>query len=315
MFMSSPIRWAQLLLFIAPLLWTVNYLVARWAPGEVAPHLLALGRWSFALVIMAVAMGQERTQLWQAFKNDWKTCLLMGGLGMWICGAFVYIGGQSTQAINIALIYSASPIGVALISHWFLNEKLSAAQALGIFIALFGVLAIIAKGQLLNLLQLQFNSGDWWIVTAAIAWSIYSILMRHRPSPLSGNLRLAVITLGGIMVLLPFALIEWFAYGWMPGALAGGLFSWKALGLILLAAVFPGFIAYRAFSFIVAHLGTAPASIMLYLGPLYAAVAAWLVLDESLQWFHALGALFILPGVYLASRVPLAKTNKCLIKS
>ncbi len=300
---SSPVRWAQLLLFIAPLLWTVNYLVARWAPEVVAPHLLALGRWSFALVIMAVAMGQERSQLWQSFKNDWKTCLLMGALGMWICGAFVYIGGQSTQAINIALIYSASPIGVALISHWFLNEKLSALQALGIVVALFGVLTIIAKGQLQNLLQFRFNAGDWWIVTAAISWSVYSILMRHRPSPLSGNLRLAVITLGGILVLLPFTIAEWFASSWMPGAAAGGLFSVKALGLMLIAAVFPGFIAYRAFSFIVANLGTAPASIMLYLGPLYAAVVAWLVLGEALQWFHALGAVFILPGVYLASRV------------
>jgi drug/metabolite transporter (DMT)-like permease len=301
--MSTPTRWAQVFLFVAPLLWTVNYLVARWSPGVVAPHLLAIGRWTFALVIMMLAMGQERNQLWQAFKSDWKTALLMGGLGMWICGAFVYIGGQSTQAVNIALIYAASPIGVALISHWFLNEKLSASQALGIVIALAGVLAIIAKGQLSNLLQFRFNAGDWWIVAAAIAWSVYSILMRHRPSPLSANVRLAVITMGGVMVLLPFTLLEWFAPSWMPGGSAGGLFSLKALGLMLIAAVFPGFLAYRAFSFIVAHLGTAPASIMLYLGPLYAAVVAWLVLGEALQWFHALGAVFILPGVYLASRV------------
>jgi drug/metabolite transporter (DMT)-like permease len=296
------VRLARALLFVAPLLWTINYLVARWAPNIVAPHLLAVGRWTLALGLMCIAMGQERKQLWPVFVQQWPTFLVMGGLGMWICGAFVYIGGQSTQAVNIALIYAASPIGVALISHWRFAEKLNRWQAIGIVMALIGVVMIIAKGSIVSLLDLRFNTGDIWIIIAAASWSVYSILMRHRPTTLSANLRLAAITLGGIFVLLPFTLAEWLLPSLMPGASAAAPISWQAIGLMTLAAVFPGYLAYRAFSFIVAHLGSAPASIMLYLGPLYAAVVAWLVLGEALQWYHAMGALFILPGVYLASK-------------
>ena len=46
-------RLAHALIFIAPALWSVNYLVARWAPGVIAPHALALGRWTVAALVLA----------------------------------------------------------------------------------------------------------------------------------------------------------------------------------------------------------------------------------------------------------------------
>jgi drug/metabolite transporter (DMT)-like permease len=39
----------------------------------------------------------------------------------------------------------------------------------------------------------------------------------------------------------------------------------------------------------------------MYLGPLYGGLVAWVFLDETLGWHHAVGAAFILPGIYLAS--------------
>ena len=54
-------RWAVALLFITPLLWSVNYLVGRLAPGTNAPHMLALLRWTLAGLVLlpcAWAFGQ-----------------------------------------------------------------------------------------------------------------------------------------------------------------------------------------------------------------------------------------------------------------
>ena len=39
---------------------------------------------------------------------------------------------------------------------------------------------------------------------------------------------------------------------------------------------------------------------IIYLGPLYAAALAWFVLGEPLHAYHAVGALIILPGIFLA---------------
>ena len=43
-------------------------------------------------------------------------------------------------------------------------------------------------------------------------------------------------------------------------------------------------------------------ALVLYLGPLYAAALAWFVLGEPLHAYHAVGALIILPGIFLASQ-------------
>jgi enamine deaminase RidA (YjgF/YER057c/UK114 family) len=45
-------QWALALIFIAPALWSVNYLVGRTAAATVAPHFLALGRWVFAGLLL-----------------------------------------------------------------------------------------------------------------------------------------------------------------------------------------------------------------------------------------------------------------------
>jgi drug/metabolite transporter (DMT)-like permease len=51
-------------------------------------------------------------------------------------------------------------------------------------------------------------------------------------------------------------------------------------------------------------LGASRVAVTLYLGPLYTAVAAWLVLNEPMGWFHLLGGLMILGGVGLVMAAP-----------
>ena len=55
-------RRALWLLWITPALWSVNYIVARTAPGVVEPHMLALGRWALAGVILSFI---ARSELWR----------------------------------------------------------------------------------------------------------------------------------------------------------------------------------------------------------------------------------------------------------
>ena len=46
-------RVAQLLIWVIPLLWIVNSVIARRAPGVITPHVLAMGRWILAGAILA----------------------------------------------------------------------------------------------------------------------------------------------------------------------------------------------------------------------------------------------------------------------
>ena len=52
-------RLALILIWFVPALWTVNFIVARKAPGFIGPYMLALGRWSIAAMVLAALVGPE----------------------------------------------------------------------------------------------------------------------------------------------------------------------------------------------------------------------------------------------------------------
>jgi drug/metabolite transporter (DMT)-like permease len=70
------------------------------------------------------------------------------------------------------------------------------------------------------------------------------------------------------------------------------------------AALLPGVVAYWVYGWTQKVLGASRVAVTLYLGPLYTAVAAWLVLNEPMGWFHLLGGLMILGGVGLVMASP-----------
>ena len=297
---SSPARAAELrlayaLLFITPAMWSVNYLVARWAPGLIAPHALALGRWCVAALLLGFFARHELLARRHAIRAEWRQFIVLGALGMWVCGAFVYIGARSTTAINIGLLYAAAPVFIAVASGLFLRDRLKPVQWAGVALALAGVLHILLRGDWDALAQLRINPGDAWVAVAVLCWAAYSLLLRAWPSAFGPLARLALTAVGGIVVLLPFTV--WEALAWLPSTL-----SWRSVALVLAAALIPGAGAYAAYSYMQRTLGAARVGVVLYLGPLYSAVVGWAVLGERIEPFHAVGALLILPGIWLSAR-------------
>ena len=290
-------RLAHALLYITPAMWSANYIVARLAVGVVEPNLLALMRWSMASAMMLPLAWPALARNWPAWRREWKDLLLMGGLGMWICGSFVYIGGASTSATNIGLLYATAPVLIACGSVLWLGERLRKRQIAGVALALTGTTMIVVKGSLANLLAIRLNHGDLWIIASVLSWTAYSLLLRARPSVLDSFARLTAIALGGVVVLIPFTIAEVVLTG-APQP-SGAMF-----GLAFVAALLPGFLSYQSYSFMQRELGVARTALVMYLAPIYAAGVAWAILGEAPQWFHGAGALLILPGIYLATRTP-----------
>lgn len=285
-------RWAMVLIWFVPFLWTVNIVASRQAPGVVSPHVLALGRWGLAgsilTLVSARELWQHRAMLWQ---QRWRY-LLMGGCGMWICGAWVYLAGESTVSMNISLIYASAPVLIALGSVLWLNEHFSVRQRLGVALAMSGVVHVVVKGQWASLSAVKLVPGDLWIVGAAIAWAAYALLQRRWPSVMSSTAQLAATCMGGVTVILPFAL-------WELMSSHTPVVGQQALGLMVLTALLPGVMAYWIYGWAQKVLGASRVAVTLYLGPLYTAVVAWGVLKEPLGVFHWVGGLLILSGVAL----------------
>ena len=288
-------RLATALIFVTPALWCVNYLIARRAPGTVEPYTLAFGRWLVAALILSVFTAGELRRHAPAILREWKRFLVLGTLGMLICGAWVYVAGRTTTATNMSLIYAASPVLIALVSVLWLHERFSRFQTLGVALAIAGVVHVIIRGHWTALGHVQWVPGDLWIVAATLAWAGYVVLQRHWGTPLSAAAHLCAVAIGGLVVLLPFVLWE-LAQATSPAV------GPTALWLMVLGGVVPGAGAFWCYSFVQRQLGVSRASAQLYLGPLYGAAFAWMFLGEPVGWHHAVGAALILPGIWLVSQ-------------
>jgi len=286
---------AGFLIWWIPAMWSVNYWVAKNALGIIDPYLLALGRWALAGSILVLI---SRHDIWQHrhhIQSVWHQYVVLGTLGMLICGAWVYLGARTTTAVNISLIYAVSPVLIAVSSVWVLKERMVARQVLGVVIALVGVLHVVAKGQWFTLAQVEWVMGDFWILSAACSWSAYAVLQKKWTSPLGSTARLACMCMGGILTLIPFTLWELTWPNSPP-------FSWTALVMIVIVALIPGIGAYGIYGWSQKVLGASRVSVTLYLSPLWGAFIAWVALNESLYAYHLIGAFLILPGVALVMR-------------
>ena len=288
-------RIAWTLLLLTPAMFSVNMLGARYATF-VPPNALALGRWFFVALMLLPFVWTRLVRHRHALGREWRDLLLLGAIGMWICGAWVYIGARSVPALNIGLIYAASPILVVALGRLLYGERLTTGRIAGIVLCLAGVAAVFAKGRIENLLSVQFTEGDLWIAAASACWGLYSVLLKARPSTLDPLTRLCAISFAGSLVLLPFTLAE--ALLWQAPDLA----DWRTWLAWIVLAIIPGVGAYGAFAYCVRELGPSITSVSMYLGPLYVGILAWLILGETPQWYHLMGTLLVLPGLFLATR-------------
>ncbi|MEY4295753.1 MAG: hypothetical protein RLY82_1441 [Pseudomonadota bacterium] len=292
----SGLSWA--LIFFIPALWSVNYLVARSAPALIAPHALAFSRWALAAIILGVfAWGELKEKRHLIWQDRWHF-LIFGLLGMWVCGAWLYVAARTSPANNIALIYALSPVFIVLGAAVFLHESMRKRQWLGVALAMLGFVHVVIQGRWHAIAQTQFVVGDLWVFLCAIAWAIYSVLLKRWPSPFSPLARLVLIAAAGSLFMLPLTIIE--ALSGLP--FTQTVLGWQTVALILAAAVFPGAGAYFCYALLQKQIGASRTALVLYLGPLYAAALAWFALGEPLHIYHAIGAVIILPGIYLASQ-------------
>jgi drug/metabolite transporter (DMT)-like permease len=292
--LDAQTRLAKLAIWLIPLLWSVNYLIARHAHGVIEPYTLACIRWGLAGLFLSIFARSELLRESRQIILIWYQYVGLGLCGMVICGAWVYIGAKSTEAVNIALIYSASPVLIAIGSVMWLHERMRWSQVLGAALALSGVLHVIVKGQWSTLSEVSFVVGDLWILAAMVAWALYALLQKMWPSSLGSTARLAAICWGAMPVLLTGTAWEMT----QPETPKLTTYAW-VLGVS--AALVPGVMAYWIYGWAQKILGASKVAVTLYLGPLYGALLAWMVLDESLGWHHLLAAALILPGVYLVS--------------
>ena len=282
-------------MLLTPLFFSSNLIFGRSTISEVAPFTLAFLRWSAACLLLSPFLWMARDRVRAYLTTYTVHWLVLGFLGMWICGAGVYYALQFTTATNGTLIYTTSPLIVIILERLFFGRATSWREIAGIIVGFLGVAIIVLQGDFSRLAGSSFNRGDLMFIAAAVSWAGYSVLLKgRRTAGLPVSALFSVVTLAGALLLAPFALWELVSGAPMPQ-------TWTAWGGIGGIVVFSSLLAFSGYQYGVATLGASTTSIFMYLLPPYGVGLAVLILGEPFETFHAIGIITVLAGLVLAT--------------
>lgn len=283
-------------LVLTPLFWAGNAVVARGTVEAIPPLSMAFWRW---VVALAILLPFGLPGIWrhrQIIRQRLGSMLALATFSVGAFNSLLYLAASTTTATNIALINATIPIFVALMSWLLLGDRTRPIQALGIALAVTGIVTVVARGDLAVLTGLQAQPGDLIMVAAVFSWGLFSVLLRRQAVPLPALTFLTTQILLGVLVILPFYLTDLLAF-------SGGFeLSGATLAPLLYFAIFPGILAYAFWNHGVHAIGPSRAAIFMYLTPVFASILAGIFLGETLGRFHVIGGLLILSGLILATR-------------
>ena len=292
--MTSPRLSAFLLLALANLLWSGNWIAGRALRDSFDPISLNFWRWTIATLAMAPFALPALRGKGTLLRRHAGILLLLALTGIAIFQSLVYLGLRSTTAVNAVLINSSIPLFILLCSWVIERERASPRQIAGMLLSLAGILVILSRGSPGALLELEVHAGDAWILLAMPVWGIYSVLLKRRPAELGGLPFLFVISLAGVVMLLPFAGL---AAAPRPLQLPTAAEALGVLYMGLMASV----VAFICWNRGVATVGANAAGFTVHLLPAFGTVLAIVFLGETFAPFHAAGIATILAGVLLAT--------------
>jgi drug/metabolite transporter (DMT)-like permease len=293
---SQRTRWLFLLVLPA-LFWAGNALMARASVGEIPPVALNFWRWVLALAVLLPFTAGDLWAKRAVLAARWPALIAQGLVSVAAYNALLYLAVQTTTAINATLVGSALPLMVLVLGRFWLDEPIRPRAVAGIAVSALGLVMVVSRGEPQRLLELGLTPGDGIMLLATLSWALYSVMLKRYPVPVASYTLLTALMIIGVIAVLPFYLWELAA-----GAVLDP--SPRNLAVIVYTALFASLAAYYFWNRGVVIVGAATAGQFTYLIPLFAAILAVVLLDETFHLYHALGAGLIFGGIALAGRKP-----------
>jgi drug/metabolite transporter (DMT)-like permease len=286
-------RDAYTLLLVVALIWAGNFPLAKLGLAEVGPLTLAASRALIAAPLLVLASRLLEGPLPPLARRDLTAVVVLAVTGFVGNSTLWYIGMRYTNPANAGILGAAAPVVVALAAAAWLRERLSITNLIGIVLTTLAVVLTVARGSIEILLTLSANRGDLIILASQLLWVIYTLYSRANRSTFSPLQMLAGAHVVAAGLLVPLALLE---RPWRGFASA----SWLAY-IVILYSAFLGTPAHIGFYQAVRTVGPGRAAVFMNLMPFLVLALSWLLLGQTIRWYHVVGACGVIAGVVLTT--------------
>jgi drug/metabolite transporter (DMT)-like permease len=277
----------------------------RFAQNDGAPSLvIAALRLIFATLILApIAFTKHREEIKRFTRNE----ILLGAFsGIFLALHFAtWISSLEYTSVASSVVFvSTGPLWVALLSPMLLKEHLAKTAIIGLGLSLAGGTIIglsdactwnggISCPALQDVLHGHAMLGNF--LALAGAWTVTGYLIIGR------KLRSSISLVPYIFMVYGFAAVAltiiMFASGNSPIGYAPKTYGW-----IFLLAALPQLIGHSTYNWALKYMPATFVAVSTLGEPIGSAILAFFILSETPTFAVMIGGVFILTGIYLASR-------------
>jgi drug/metabolite transporter (DMT)-like permease len=282
-------------LVLTAIFWGGTFIAARVIAQEAGPFSASFLRFAVAsLVLLPFVLRAHGS-----FPSlEWKQILpvvLLGLSGVFAYNYFFFSGLKMISASRASLIVATNPAFIALLSAILFKERVGLSRCLGIILSVGGAAIVVSRGNPLTILQGDFGLGELNIFGCVASWVAYSLIGKSAMKDLSPLLAVTYACVIGAACLLPAALHE----GITQSIGHYSLSVWLGVFYLGLFGTAVGFIWYYEG---IKSIGPSRAGVFINFVPVSAILLASLVLKEAMDAALAIGAVFVVGGVYLTNR-------------
>jgi drug/metabolite transporter (DMT)-like permease len=275
--------------------WGASFVATKIGVREVHPLTVMWLRFGIGIAVLAIAVA-ARGEFAVPSRKDLGYFAALGALGITLHQWLQATGLVTAQASTTSWIITATPLTMALVGWAVLGERLNRRQAAGIVVGALGVLLVVSRGHLAQLVSGRFGTrGDVLVTISTLTWALFSVYSRRGlQQHTSASMILYVMGSGWLLGTIP-----WVAIGGPAEIRLLTADAWT--GIVFLGVLCSG-VAYVFWYDALRALPAARVGALLYIEPLVTMVVAAAVLGEAVTPAALLGGAVIVAGVRLATR-------------
>jgi drug/metabolite transporter (DMT)-like permease len=273
-------------LVMTAMFWGGTFIATRIAAQTFGPFTGAGYRYAFALVFLLPLAFRQNRQMFRIKASQIPILMLLGFSGIFAYNYFFFKGLKTIPASRGALLAALNPTIVMIISAILYKEKITVRKMVGILISLTGVVIVISRGKVTELLS-SLETGDLFMLGCPLTWAVYTLAARpalRHTTPLQAT---TWASLSGVIMLLLFSTTETY-----PADVP--LKVWIALLYLGLIGTVVAFVWYYDG---IRKIGPTRTSIFNNLVPVFAVLFSVVILKEKVSWYTWIGGAMVIGGV------------------
>jgi len=253
------------------------YPIAKYGLEFIEPFTFAFYRYLFSSVVL-LAFVKFRKHKIPVERKDYKKIILLGFLIIPFNQTLFLVGQSMTAAGHGAFLFATTPVFIFVLALIQLKEKLVWRRAIGITLAMAGVMTIMLSGALE--VSTEYLLGDIIILVSVTAWAYYTIIGKNLVRKY-GALRMTAYALAsGSALYFPF------------GLYMAAKFDYSQVTLLGLSVF-----VYVVWYWLLKYMEASRIAVYHNIQPVIATIVAYIFLGETLTVPFIIGGLIVLAGV------------------